>query len=113
MKKERRRNQGKKEEKGQESRKHRIHNPGAALCLQAQPRARSNTGMHFADDRAVYKTASSASPHCSRDMQFAFGTPSAVHHHPLVQQCWTDATQRGKAGLQPPHSLRVANDGLW
>lgn len=69
--------------------------------------------MHFADDRAVYKTASSASPHCSRDMQFAFGTPSAVHHHPLVQQCWTDATQRGKAGLQPPHSLRVANDGLW
>lgn len=89
----------KKEEKGQESRKYRTQNPGTSLCLLAQPQAKSNTGMLSADDTTLYKPVSSASPHCSGDVQFAFGTSSTEHHHPSPQQCWTDATQRGYMGL--------------
>lgn len=86
---------GKKEEKEQESRKYRTQKPGTGLCLLAQPRAKSNTGMLFAYDTTLYKTVSFALPRCSWDVQFAFGTSSAEYHCPLLQQCWTDAIQKG------------------
>lgn len=88
----------KKEEKRQESRKYRTQNPCTGLCLQAEPWARSNTEVLFADDIILYKTMSFALSHCSGEVQFAFGTCIPEHHCLLLQHCWTRCNTEGLKG---------------
>lgn len=96
---------GKKEEKGQESRKYRTQNPGAGLCLPAQPRAKTNTRMLFADDTALYKAAPGK---CY--LPLAQAVLSTITH------CSSSAGSMQRRGAeldQPLRSALIAYAGLW